>query len=88
MFHLRKWFASLTQTVPSRAPERKARPSVQALEERRTPSLYSGYSHVNSSTALGQHDPVVASSPAGGYVVVWEHQYSISDTDIRAQRYS
>lgn len=87
MNFLKKFFRT-TRPAPALKQARKARPAFDTLEERCTPALYSGYSHVNSSTSLTQYEAVSASSPNGSHVVVWTHQYSTSDYDIRAQRYN
>ena len=86
---------SMPQVVRSRHPVRtnkapysKARPSLEALEDRITPSLTLESVHVNTTTALAQQDAAVASSTASNFVVVWTHSASSTNTDIRAQLFS
>jgi Ca2+-binding RTX toxin-like protein len=42
---------------------------------------------VNTTTALDQKDPSVATLPDGGFIVVWTHEDSDTDTELRFQRF-
>ncbi len=64
------------------------RPGFESLESRVTPVLDTFGFHVNTTTALAQTEAVSASSTNGWHVVVWTHQASATNTDIRAQVYT
>src|SRR5262245_15291230 len=65
------------------------RPTLEMLEDRVVPALgkISAELHVNTKTARDQSQSATASDPSGNSVVVWTHQASSTNTDIRAQRY-
>lgn len=83
-----KWFVREGQLGSPPVQNRRIFPALETLEERCTPALFSGYSHVNTTTALRQYEPVTASSPNGNHVVVWTHEYNSSDFGIHAQIYN
>lgn len=70
----------------SRRPAR-ARLCCESLETRAVPAVL-GEFMVNAEADLNQNDPASATSADGSRsVVVWTHQYSVNDLDIRAQIY-
>jgi hypothetical protein len=75
--------------LPSRARDRKRRPSLEALEGRQLLSLGPEMIlPVNTTTRNNQFDADNASSSNGSSVVVWTDQFSVTDHDIRAQLFN
>jgi hypothetical protein len=71
-----------------RARPRKRRPSLETLEGRQLMSLGSEFlAPINTTTRNAQFDSDNASSSNGTSVVVWTDTFSLSDHDIRAQRF-
>jgi hypothetical protein len=73
---------------PAQARARKRRPSLEALEGRQLMSLGAEFpTPINTTTRNAQFDSDNASSSNGTSVVVWTDTFSLSDHDIRAQRF-
>jgi hypothetical protein len=71
----------------ARRPARR-RLELEALEGRLVPSVAAAEIHVNTTATLGQFDAANARSANGMRIAVWTHQYSTTETDIRAQVYN
>src|SRR3954464_2313029 len=74
---------------PAAAPARRPRRlELEALESREVPTIGLTDLPLNTATAPRPTQAVSPSSKNGMSVAVWTHQFSSTDTDIRAQLYN
>ncbi len=76
----------LTMRIRSQT-QRSFHPELVLLENRTVPSLSPTYRHVNAPTSFLTHDSVSASSESGSRVVVWVHDLTTTNSEVRAQRF-
>lgn len=84
---LSKLLSQVTKATASTG-RRSHVPTLELLEDRTVPALVGSEFHVNTTTSGNQFDSANASSTNGMSVVVWSHQVSSSNHDIRAQLYN
>jgi len=75
-----------TQKRSRRSASRSLR--CESLEKRELFAITPGELLVNTTTVNQQSESAIAAAPDGRYVAVWKHEFSSSDTDIYAQRFS
>jgi hypothetical protein len=72
---------------PESRRRRASRPSLESLEGRMVLSFIGSEKLVSPADARSDYSSANASSANGTSVIVWTHEYSVTDRDIYAQRY-